>query len=354
MAAPISSQNLAAVLHGPMDIRMESIAVPEPKENEVLLSVGSVGICGSDIKYWMYGKCGRFTVEKPMVLGHEASGTVVKLGTGVKHLNIGDRVAIEPGVPCRKCKLCKTGRYNLCKDVFFCATPPDDGNLCRFYTHAADFCYKLPDNMTLDEGALIEPLAVGIYSSRRANIGLGDKLLICGAGPVGILTMMAARQMGATSILITDIDNNRLSMAKSLGADYTIKVTTSDPKELANQIEDVMGCQPDATIECSGTDFSMRTGIYATYPGGSVILVGRGSADAEVPLTVAATKEVDLKGVFRYANCYPAAIEFIKNGFVNVKPLISHHFALKDTVQAFETARSRDSKAVKVMIHCDQ
>ncbi|KAJ8316081.1 hypothetical protein KUTeg_006095 [Tegillarca granosa] len=270
----------------------------------------------------MYGKCGRFTVEKPMVLGHEASGTVVKLGTGVKHLNIGDRVAIEPGVPCRKCKLCKTGRYNLCKDVFFCATPPDDGNLCRFYTHAADFCYKLPDNMTLDEGALIEPLAVGIYSSRRANIGLGDKLLICGA----------------------DIDNNRLSMAKSLGADYTIKVTTSDPKELANQIEDVMGCQPDATIECSGTDFSMRTGIYATYPGGSVILVGRGSADAEVPLTL----------TFCFLFSYPAAIEFIKNGFVNVKPLISHHFALKDTVQAFETARSRDSKAVKVMIHCDQ
>ncbi|XP_078315211.1 sorbitol dehydrogenase-like isoform X2 [Crassostrea virginica] len=332
----------------------ESVPVPEIKENEVLLSMKSVGICGSDIKYWMYGKCGKFTLEKPMVMGHEGSGKVVKVGSGVKHLKIGDRVAVEPGVPCGTCRLCKGGRYNLCQSIFFCATPPDDGNLCRLYRHSAEFCFRLPDHVTDEEGAMLEPLAVAVYSCRKGKVGLGTKLLICGAGPVGILTLMVAKQNGATTIVITDIDDTRLALAKSMGADVAIKVTTDDPSTIAANISNIIEGFPDVTIECSGTNFGFSTGIYATVPGGLLVMVGRVPGGVEFPLNLAFTKEIDITGVFRYANCYPTALDLVSKGVVDVKPLISHRFPLSETVKAFQTAASRDTKAVKVIIECDQ
>ncbi|XP_060067937.1 sorbitol dehydrogenase-like [Ylistrum balloti] len=350
----IKTDNLAAVLHGKLDIRLEKIAVPELEKNEVLLSMGSVGICGSDLKYWTEGKCGIFTLGQPMVMGHEGSGTVVKVGQGVRTLNIGDRVAIEPGVPCRKCALCKNGRYNLCKSIFFCATPPDDGNLCMYYKHPADFCFRLPGNISLDEGALLEPLAVAIYSCRRGNVRLGTKVLVCGSGPVGILTMLVAKQIGASKVLITDIDDNRLQVARQMGADLTLKVTSNDPMCLADQVEVIMEGQPEVSIECSGADISYATAIHATYPGGCVVTVARYKNSGGIPLNIAATKEIDIKGIFRYANCYPAALDFVNNSGVDLKPLITHHFDLQDTIDAFEAARSRDARAVKVMIHCNK
>ncbi|XP_011418885.3 sorbitol dehydrogenase isoform X1 [Magallana gigas] len=346
--------NIAVVLHGPNDLRVESIPVPEIKDNEVLLAMCSVGICGSDLKYWKYGKCGKFSLEKPMIMGHEGSGKVVKVGSGVKHLKIGDRVAIEPGVSCGVCRLCKTGRYNLCPRIFFCATPPDDGNLCRLYKHSAQFCFRLPDHVTDDEGAMLEPLAVAVYSCRKGKVGLGTKLLICGAGPVGILTLMVAKQNGATTVVITDIDETRLALAKSLGADFTIRVSSEKPEQLATNISEILGDHPDVTIECSGTNFGFSTGIYATLPGGCLVMVGRVPGDAEFPLNLAFTKEIDITGVFRYANCYPTALELVSKGVVDVKPLISHRFSLPDSVKAFETASSHDTKAVKVIIECGQ
>ncbi|OWF35012.1 Sorbitol dehydrogenase [Mizuhopecten yessoensis] len=356
MASPCDSVtgNLAAVLHGKLDIRLEKIAVPELEENEVLLAMGSVGICGSDLKYWIEGKCGIFTLGQPMVMGHEGSGTVARVGPGVKSLTIGDRVAVEPGVPCRKCALCKKGRYNLCKKICFCATPPDDGNLCRYYKHPADFCFKLPDQVSLDEGALLEPLAVAIYSCRRGNVALGTKVLVCGSGPVGILTMLVAKQMGASKVLITDIDDIRLEMANRMGADLTLKVTSDDSMCLAKQIEVMMGGQPEVSIECSGADLSYATAIHATFPGGCVVTVARHKNSGDIPLNHAATKEVDIKGIFRYANCYPAALDFVTNSGVDLTPLITHHFNLMNTTSAFEAARSRDAHAVKVMIHCNK
>ncbi|XP_076457687.1 sorbitol dehydrogenase-like isoform X2 [Babylonia areolata] len=347
-------ENVGAVLHGPMDLRMEKIKQPIIAENDVLLSMGSVGLCGSDLKYWKSGKCGRFELRQPMVMGHEASGTVMSVGAKVTSLQPGDRVAIEPGVPCRKCKLCRHGRYNLCPDVRFCATPPVDGNLCRFFSHPADFCFKLPEEVSLDEGAMMEPLAVAIYTCRRADVTSGSNILICGAGPVGLLCMMVAKSTGASSVVITDIDDHRLSMAKSLGADHVIKVKTRDPEELANQVQDVLGCKPDATLECSGTDFSMAAGIHATESGGSVVLVGRGSPTPQLPITLAATREVDIKGIFRYANCYPTALSILQSRAFDVTPLITHHFSLHETLRAFETAVTPETRAVKVMIHCDQ
>nr|KAF6388996.1 sorbitol dehydrogenase [Myotis myotis] len=201
--AAAKPENLSLVVHGPGDLRLENYPIPEPGPNEVLLKMHSVGICGSDVHYWQHGRIGDFIVKKPMVLGHEASGTVVKVGSLVKHLQQGDRVAIEPGAPREIDEFCKIGRYNLSPTIFFCATPPDDGNLCRFYKHDANFCYKLPDNVTFEEGALIEPLSVGIHTCRRAGVTLGNKVFVCGAGPIGLVNLLVAKAMGAAQVVVT-------------------------------------------------------------------------------------------------------------------------------------------------------
>nr|XP_032640405.1 sorbitol dehydrogenase isoform X2 [Chelonoidis abingdonii] len=231
---------------------------------EVLLRMHSVGICGSDVHYWQHGRIGDFIVKKPMVLGHEASGTVIKVGSSVTHLKPGDRVAIEPGAPRDIDEFCKIGRYNLSPTIFFCATPPDDGNLCRYYAHSASFCYKLPDNITFEEGALIEPLSVGIHACRRGGVTLGSKVLICGAGPIGLVCLLIAKTMGAAQVVITDLSTSRLEKAKEIGADFTIEIKKETPKDMACMVQDLLDCMPDITMECSGAEASIQTGIYVS------------------------------------------------------------------------------------------
>ncbi|CAL4115288.1 unnamed protein product [Meganyctiphanes norvegica] len=350
----MASNNLGAVLYGKNDLRIEQISTPgEPKPDEVVLRMSQVGICGSDVSYLTKGAIGHFVVKEPMVLGHEAAGIVFKVGSEVKHLKVGDRVAIEPGVPCRKCDYCKGGRYNLCPDVIFCATPPDHGNLCQFYTHAADFCYKLPDHVTLEEGALLEPLSVGVHACRRAGVTLGSTVLICGAGPIGLVCLLTAKAMGATNVCITDIADNRLNLARQLGAEHTLLIDSSEAKEIAQRVSEKMGGMPDITIECSGAESSIQLGIYATKSGGMMVLVGLGPAEVNIPIVNAAVREVDIRGIFRYANCYPLALEMIASGKVDVKPLITHRFKLEETLQAFETSRTGAGGAVKVIISCE-
>ena len=208
--------NLTAVLHKTNDIRLEQTPIPSPGEDEVLLRMDSVGICGSDVHYWTHGAIGDFIVRAPMILGHEAAGIVEECGKNVKHLKPGDRVAIEPGVPCRRCDYCKEGRYNLCPDIQFCATPPVHGNLCRYYKQAADFCFKLPDHMSLEEGALMEPLAVGVHACQRAGVALGKTALVCGAGPIGLVNLLTAKAMGASEVVVTDISEERLKVITNI------------------------------------------------------------------------------------------------------------------------------------------
>jgi len=348
-----SDDNLTAVLYKKGDMRLENRPIPTPKDDEVLLRMAAVGICGSDVSYLVKGYIGHFVVNAPMVIGHEAAGVVVKCGSKVKNLKPGDRVAIEPGVPCRYCEHCKAGRYNLCPDMIFCATPPVDGNLCRYYTHAADFCFKLPDHVTLEEGALLEPLSVGVMACRRAKVTLGSKVLICGAGPIGLVNMLVARSMGASQIAILDLAQNRLDTAKALGADHAIKVElNSDPLELAKKLEELMGGQPDISIECSGAEANIRLSIFSTKSGGCVLLVGHPAPEVNIPIVNAAVREVDIRGVFRYANCYPDALALVASGKVDVKKLITHNYKLEETLEAFETARTGAGGAIKVMIHC--
>ncbi|XP_048257308.1 sorbitol dehydrogenase-like [Haliotis rufescens] len=344
--------NLSAIMYKKGDLRLEDLPMPEPKQGEVQISMANVGICGSDVHFWTNGEIGDFVVKAPMVLGHEASGVVSKVGQGVTSLKVGDRVAVEPGEPCRICKYCKSGRYNLCPEMVFCATPPTHGNLSRFYTHAADFCYKLPDHVSTEEGALLEPLSVAVHACNRANIGLGDKVLICGAGPIGLVNMMTARSRGAADIILTDIDEKRLEFARKLGAKFTLKVTSSDPRVTAQQIEEILGEPADKTIECSGAAPSIRTAIYATAPGGCVVLVGLGAYSVELPILNAALREVDIRGNLRYLNCYPTALSMVASGQVDVKPLITHRYKLEQSLEAFEAARR--GEGVKIMINCER
>jgi len=347
-----NQDNLSAVLLEKGNLKMEQRPIPKPGKNEVLIRIHSVGICGSDVHYWVNGCIGDFIVRGPMVLGHETSGVVAEVGSDVKNLKPGDRVAIEPGVPCRTCDYCKNGQYNLCPDIAFCATPPFDGTLARYFAHAADFCFKLPDHVSFEEGALLEPLSVAVQACRRANITLGDSVLICGAGPIGLVNLLTARAHGAAKICITDVDEHRLAVAKSLGADFTYQVSKKDVRTLAEEVATLFGQKPDKTIECSGAEPSIQLAIYATKSGGTIVLVGLGPAEVRLPIVNAAVREVDIRGVFRYANCYQVALAMVASGRINVKPLVTHRFKLEESLKAFETAKTGADHAIKVMIKC--
>ncbi|XP_050679398.1 sorbitol dehydrogenase-like [Leptidea sinapis] len=347
----MAQDNLGAILYKTKDLRIETIPLPETLgDNEVLLKMDCVGICGSDVHYWQSGACGHFVLDAPMVMGHEASGVVCKMGAQVKHLSVGDRVAIEPGVPCRYCEFCKTGRYHLCPDMKFCATPPVHGNLVRYYKHAADFCYKLPDNITMEEGALLEPLSVGVHACRRGGVSAGDVVLVLGAGPIGLVTLLAAKAMGASRVLITDILESRLETAKKLGADHTILVARdSNEAHLVHQVHETLGGHPDISIDASGAQSTVRLALLATKSGGVAVLVGMGSPELTLPIAGALAREVDIRGIFRYVNEYPIALSLIASGQINVKPLVTHHFSLEESLEAYEVARK--GLGIKVMIH---
>lgn len=332
------------------DLTIEDRPIPEIQNDEVLLEIASVGICGSDVHYWTWGGIGDFVVKKPMILGHEASGKVAKIGSAVTNLKVGDRVSIEPGYNLSADEFAKKGRYNL-SEVFFCATPPDDGCLMKYYKHKANWLYKIPDNMTYEEAAFIEPLSVGIHACRRAGITLGNTVLITGCGPIGLVSLLAAKTMGASKIVMTDMIKQRVDKAKECGAHDTILVTRDmSAQDVAKLAHEKLGCEPDVTIECTGVESCIQAGIYATKSGGCLLLVGLGKEMCNLPIVNAAIREVDIRGVFRYCNTWPTAINMISSGQIDVKPLITHRFKLEDAWEAFDTTRRGD--AVKVMIKC--
>ncbi|XP_058825318.1 sorbitol dehydrogenase-like [Topomyia yanbarensis] len=345
--------NVGAVIHGVEDMRMEQVPMPTPRDNEVLLEMDCVGICGSDVHVLTHGGFGEYKLRQPMVIGHESSGVVIGTGKSVKRLKVGDRVAVEPAIGCKVCKLCKAGRYNLCPDGIYSATPPIHGTLQNFYTHVEDCCFKLPPNVTMEEGALLEPLAVGVHSCRIAGIQLGSNVLILGAGPIGMVTVLVAKAMGAAKICVLDLVQSKLDVAKEIGADVTLQIKKGDKEEdLVKKIHQLLGVAPDISIECTGAEPCVRLGILATEIGGVLTLVGIGSTNMNLPITIALVREVEIRSGFRYANAYPAALTMVANGTIDATKLISHHFDLKDSVEAFKTSRYGLDGAIKVMIHC--
>lgn len=357
------TDNLSLVLYKKNDMKLEQRPLPKkPSANEVKLATHTVGICGSDVKYWLDGKIGHFILKAPMVLGHETSAVVVEVGEKVNNLKVGDRVAVEVGVPCSCCMLCKTGKYNLCPDMAFAATPPFDGTLARFFNHKADFCFKLPESVSLEEGAMIEPLAVAVHACQRAPAKLNDIVLVTGAGAIGLLCLLTAKAFGAAHIIITDVQESRLAFAKTLGASATFLV---NPKEdnftetLANKIGDYCAkqfCQPegqvgiDVSYECSGAESSISLAIKCAKPGSTIVCVGCQQDTVKVPLGLASMREVDVKGVFRYRNCYPLALGLVESKKINLKPLISHRFTLEESVEAF--TRCSKGEGIKILINC--
>ena len=344
--------------------------LPEVQDDEVQLQMKRVGLCGSDIHYWTHGGIGRVKLESPMILGHEASGIITKIGKNVKNVKIGDRVAIEPGYPKTPDEFSKTGRYNL-SDVYFCATPPDNGCMSKFYNHKAAFCYKIPDSMSFEEAALVEPLSVGIHATNRANVGLGSNVLIIGAGPMGIVNLLVARAKGAEKVILVDINQGRLDTAMKLGATKTVlSDIKSTPEELAQNILVAFGKPehlkdqkipnetnlygPEITIECSGAEPSIQAAIYSMRNGGQLVTVGRSrSFLANIPLNFASSKEIDIKGVFRYTNTWPTAIKMINSGIVNVGEMITHRYKFSDQWrEALEATRT--SAGLKVMVAMDE
>jgi L-iditol 2-dehydrogenase len=342
MTATTNGENRAAVLYAPGDLRVEDRAIPEPGAREVLVEIAAVGVCGSDVHYYEHGRIGSFVVREPMVLGHESSGRVVALGPGTSKHAVGDRVALEPGVPCGSCRECRAGRYNLCRDVRFFATPPVDGAFANYVTIHEDFAFALPDAVSDQAGALMEPLSVGVWACQKASVGAGDRVLVTGAGPIGLLALQAARAFGATDVTITDVNAHRLALAESTGATRTINV--------AETPLDHSDIEVDALIECSGHPASLKAGIATLRPAGTAVLVGMGPGEeGVVPLSLIQNRELWLTGTFRYANTYPTAIALAADGRVDLDAIITGHYGLEDAEAALRAGRE-DQSAVKVMV----
>lgn len=341
----------AAVLQETETFEIEERNRPTPADDEVLVAIRNVGICGSDVHYYEHGRIGDYVVEGPLILGHESAGEVVEVGTQVERLNQGDRVTIEPGVPCRRCAHCRRGDYHLCESVTFMATPPHDGAFTEYVTWPADFVYKLPEAVSLREGALCEPLSVGIHACRRGDVGTGDTVLVTGAGPIGLLAAEVARAAGATDIIVTDVVEGKLSLAADRGADRVINVTEEDLSAAVGEYTDGVGA--DVVIEASGAEPSIQSTLDGVRRGGTIVFVGLASED-EIPLGVVEIidNEIDVHGSFRYKNTYAAAIDLLADGAVDAEGIVDFDASLDEIDDAFR--RSMQPETVKGMVSLDR
>ena len=323
--------------------------IPQVKDDEVLVKLEYVGICGSDLHYYETGAIGNYVVEPPFVLGHEPGGTVVEVGRNVTHLKAGDRVALEPGKTCGHCEFCKTGRYNLCPDVVFFATPPVDGVFQEYVAHEADLCFKLPDNVSTLEGALIEPLAVGFHAAIQGDAHLGQKAVVMGAGCIGLVSMMALKARGVSEVYVVDIMEKRLQKALELGADGVINGAEENVEEKIRQITDGRGV--DLVIETAGTEITTRQAISIAKKGSNIVLVGYSkSGEMTLPMSLALDKELTFKTVFRYRHIYPMAIEAVSQGKVNLKGIVTDIFDLDDAQKAMDYSVNNKADIVKAVI----
>ncbi|KAE9974009.1 hypothetical protein EG328_004069 [Venturia inaequalis] len=325
------------------------------KPGEVTVAVKSTGICGSDIHFWHAGCIGpTMVVREDHILGHESAGQILAVHPSVKSLKPGDRVAIEPNIPCMACEPCLNGRYNGCPNVEFLSTPPVPGLLRRYVNHPAVWCHKLPDNLDYEHGALLEPLSVALAGIKRADIKLGDSVMVCGAGPIGLITAICCRAAGCEPLIITDIDEGRLAFAaKAVPGVKTLKVQIGEsPEDFAKRVVELAeGDEPAVAMECTGVESSIAGAIHSVKFGGTVFIIGVGKNEIKLPFMQCSVKEVDLKLQYRYSNTWPRAIRLLKSGLIDLKQLVTHRFALDDAIDAFKTAADPKTGAIKVIIH---
>tara|TARA_R110002126_G_scaffold69015_3_gene174532 strand:- start:2465 stop:3502 length:1038 start_codon:yes stop_codon:yes gene_type:complete len=316
--------------------------------DDVQIDIDTVGICGSDVHYYTHGKIGPFIVNEPMILGHEAAGTVFAVGTNVQNLKVGNRVCMEPGIPNLSSKASKLGLYNVDPSVSFWATPPVHGCLTPVVTHPAAFTYKLPDNVTMAEGAMVEPFAIGMQSAAKAKIKPGDIALVTGAGPIGVMTALAALAGGCAKVYISDLVDEKLKIAGSYDGITPVNVISENIDQIINDATDGWGV--DIVFECTGAVPAYSTALKAVCPGGCIVFVGMPVDPVPFDIVAAQAKEIRMETVFRYANIYDRAINLIASGKVDLKPLISKTFAFEDSVEAFDRAVEVRPSDVKLQI----
>jgi L-iditol 2-dehydrogenase len=335
----------AAVLNRPGEVAVVKRPAPVPGPDQVLVRVRAVGVCGSDTHYFDHGRIGRFVVESPLVLGHEASGVVEGVGSDVDPARVGERVSIEPGVPCRQCVQCLGGRYNLCPDMVFHATPPVDGSLAELVVIHQAFAHPVPDSVSDEEAALLEPLSVGIWACRKGEVGPGSRVLVTGAGPIGLVCIQVARACGASEVVVTDLNAERLGVATELGATGTIASGSV-------ALDDWYAGRPapEVLLECSGHAGATVDAIRVLAPAGRAVLVGMGGDELALPLSVVQERELVVTGTFRYANTWPTAIGLVGSGQVDLARLVTGRFPLTESAAALTAARDTPG-AIKAVIN---
>lgn len=338
-----------AVMNGVGKMGFVEREIPQPADNEVLVKLEYVGICGSDMHYYETGRIGDYVVEPPFVLGHEPGGVVVEVGKNVTHLKVGDRVALEPGKTCGHCEYCREGKYNLCPDVVFFATPPVDGVFQEYVAHEAALCFKLPENVDTLEGALIEPLAVGFHAANQGGAHAGQTAVVFGAGCIGLVSMMALKAEGVSRVYVVDIMQKRLDKAMELGATGVINSMNTDVQEEIGRLTEGKGV--DLVIETAGMEVTTRQAIHITKKGTTIVLVGYSkTGEMTLPLSLALDKELTFKTVFRYRHIYPMAIEAVASGKVNLKGIVSNIFNFDDIQAAMDKSVSDKANIVKSVV----
>ncbi len=344
---------LALVLEPNRQLSLREIHIEEELgPRDVRIAIHTVGICGSDVHYYQHGRIGPFVVREPMVLGHEASGTVIEVGREVKHLKVGDRVCMEPGIPDPHSRPTRLGMYNLDPAVRFWATPPVHGVLRPTVVHPADFTYRLPDNISFAEGAMVEPLAVGMHAANKAQIKPGDVAVVIGAGTIGMVTALAALAGGCSRVIISDIQQPKLDLAATLGPITPVNVTRQDLREVVIELTDGWGA--DVVFEASGNARAAAGVFEPLCPGGRVVFIGMPGEPIAYDVVAAQVKEARVEHVFRYAHVYPRALALMASGKINLKPLLTDKFAFQDSIKAFEWATRMPPTSVKAQIELPQ
>ncbi|SDQ89391.1 alcohol dehydrogenase catalytic domain-containing protein [Microbacterium sp. cf332] len=329
---------MASVLVEPRRLEVRDVPVPAMEPGDVLVELTAVGLCGSDVHFFEHGRVGDLVVERPLILGHEAAGVIAAVASPADEHRVGQRVAIDPQRPCRWCPACRAGRSNLCERMRFPSAPPEDGAFARYLAVPADAAHPLPDTMSDDEGALVEPLSVGIAAVRKAGVVPGSRVLVAGAGPIGVLTGAAARAFGAAEVVVADPIAARREVALAHGATRAV-----DPDDVA-----ALDGRMDAFVDASGARAAIAAGLRSLRGAGRAVLVGMGAASVELDLFLVQSRELVIEGLFRYVDTWPLAIHLVSSGAVRVDDLVTARGGLDDLADFF--ARNSAPDAMKFLV----
>jgi L-iditol 2-dehydrogenase len=341
-------ENEKALLTKLLHIETVDCELPEPASGEVLVKMEYCGICGSDVHYYKDGRIGRTVVKFPFVLGHECAGEIVGVGAESDGFVIGDKVVLEPGLGCGRCEYCNTGRYNLCEKMIFMATPPYHGAFQRYVAYPERACHKLPKQVSTLEGAMIEPLAVGMHAARRSGVDCSKTVLITGAGCIGLMTLLSCKAMRAQKIIVSDIFQNRLDKAKELGADDVIR---AGEEHVAERVKELTGGKgADIVFETAGTSATMAQAVYLVRRGGVIMQVGTTAEPVRYQFNELVKIEADIRTVFRYRNIFPLLIQLIAKGDINLKAVGPNIFGFDCIAEAFDTAANRGNDVIKCVV----